>query len=569
MKIVLFAKGDRRLPSARTRAWMLSDYLVSEGYDSSCYHVVTRPWWQISLARIREDIRNIQLLLNAQATDVVFLQRTVHQIDFMILVLLRRFLLRRGYVFDFDDAIFLEKGRGDLKARIMLRFADAVFCSSEFLKKYADKYNKNVHIISAALDTKNVYTVRNDDSRSEVVIGWTGTPVHLENMKLLVPALTRLAAENAPIRLELLGGGEEIAALFREIPNLKLVEHSFPPSALIWTKPREVADYLKNFDIGVMPLQPTEWNKGKDAWKAKEYMACGVAAAVSAWGENPLLIKDGDNGVLVDEGEWYEKLKRLIEGVEFRKGVAARGRTYIEREYSYDVLTKKMLTVIQKGMHNDRDRSQVRKSPFARIRFAILSALYRIPLTKRFAEQRLPMHRKGYRAYWVSEEGAPYRQSTFQRQHKEGSSPLIANPTYDEIRAVINAHQPNTVFEIGCGWGRILEALADSFEVSGCDVSKDLLKKVPSHINAIQMDIVYPSEEWIESNKSSWDVVIAHALFMYFYNQPDDMRRAMKHAEYIARDKVIVWEWPHICEKMKEVYPSPKFEYHKKQYVEE
>ncbi len=326
---------------------MLADYLVNTGHDAVCYHVKTRPWWEVSVARIRENWRNARLLLAASRADIVFLQRTVHQLDFIVLVLLRRFILGRGYVFDFDDAIFLEKGASGTKVPLMLRYADTVFTSSDSLKEYADRYNKHVYIVSAALDTDKVYTRRTELDRDVVVIGWTGTPVHLENMMLVVPALTRLAAEAAPIQMELLGGGDDIAALFKSVPHLKLVAHSFPPSAAIWTDTKEVVKYLHNFDIGLMPLQPTEWNKGKDAWKAKEYMACSIAAAVSAWGENPKVIREGENGVLVDDDEWYYKLKHLVEDEAYRKRIAQGGRDYIEKFYSYKALTGQMLSRIQ------------------------------------------------------------------------------------------------------------------------------------------------------------------------------------------------------------------------------
>jgi glycosyltransferase involved in cell wall biosynthesis len=343
MRYILFAKGTRNLPSARTRAWMLADYMRSTGLDAQCYHVVTRPWWQISVARIKEDWRNARLLLGARRGDTVFLQRTVHQLDFMLLVFMRRFILGRGYVFDYDDAIYLEKGAAGIKVPLILKFADTVFTSSKALKEYADRYNKHVHLVSAAFDIDNVYTRREDKQRDYVVIGWTGTPAHFENMKLVVPALTRFAAEGASIAVEILGGGDDIAALFKPIPHLRLTVHSFLPSAPIWADTKKVIPYLHNFDIGLMPLQPTEWNKGKDAWKAKEYMACGIAAAVSDWGENPLVITEGKNGVLVKDDEWYEKLKRLVDDAPYRRHVAQGGREYIEHNYSYQALTSKML----------------------------------------------------------------------------------------------------------------------------------------------------------------------------------------------------------------------------------
>ena len=44
-----------------------------------------------------------------------------------------------------------------------------------------------------------------------------------------------------------------------------------------------------------------------------------------------------------------------------------------------------------------------------------------------------PPQRDYYRD-WISDEGKIYRQKVCERQKKDGSKPLVANPTMDEIR---------------------------------------------------------------------------------------------------------------------------------------
>lgn len=349
MKVVFFVKGDRRLPSARTRAYLVSDYLKAHGHDSTTYQVHTRPWWSLSPARFKELIRNISLLWSLKKGDLVFLQRTVHQIDFLLLVILRKLLTGRGYAFDFDDAIFLEKGHSDFKARMIIRYADVVFAGSQFLKEYAERFNKNSYLFTTALDTEHIFTPRSDTAeRKEIVIGWTGTPSHYENMKLVVSALTRLVSEQYPIRLFLLGGGPRIPELFQSIPDLKLTALPLLPSDTLWTRPQEIAAYLREFDIGLYPLQKTEWNKGKDLHKGKEYMACGVAIAVSNWGENPLLITDGVEGLLIDDDGWYDALHKLVTDAVYRKALAQHGREWVDRECSFRVHVPRMLDLMEK-----------------------------------------------------------------------------------------------------------------------------------------------------------------------------------------------------------------------------
>ena len=349
MKILFFTKGDRRLPSARTRAFLVSDYLKKSGMDSQAHQVKTRAWWNVSFGRIRELIRNSSLLMSLKKGDLVFLQRTVHQIDFLFLILIRKIVFRRGYAFDFDDAIFLEKGHADFKARLIITHADVVFAGSHFLKEYAERFNPNVHVFTTVFDTEYVYLPKeHTGERTHVIIGWTGTPVHYDNMQLLVEPLRRLCAEGLSVQLTLVGGGPRIPELFRDIPDLSLSSFPFLPSDTIWSDPKELVRYVQDFDIGVYPLQKTEWNKGKDAHKAKEYMACGVAAVLSDWGENPILLRNGVDAVLVDsEDDWYRELKKLITDPSYRRKFAEAGRSFAETKCSFKVFVPKMLELMK------------------------------------------------------------------------------------------------------------------------------------------------------------------------------------------------------------------------------
>ena len=337
MKIIFFSKGDRRLPSARTRAYLISDYLKTKGYDSTVYQVKTRAWWSLSGARSKELLRNIKVLWSLNKGDLLVLQRTVHQVDFLLLIMIRKYIFRRGYIFDFDDAIFLEKGHAKLKTNWIIRNADLVTPGAVFLKEYAEKLNKHVYLTTTFIDTDNIFfPYKGKRDSDELVIGWTGTPVHYDNMKLLVEPLTRLVNEGHKIRLQLVGGGDRIPTLFKDIPGLKLTTIVHPPSSGIWSEPREVGRYIQNFDIGIYPLQKTEWNKGKDTYKAKEYAGCRVPMIMSNWGENPHIVKDGVDGVLMDEDGWYPALKKMISDPMYREKMADGARNFAVRLCSFD-----------------------------------------------------------------------------------------------------------------------------------------------------------------------------------------------------------------------------------------
>ncbi len=351
MKIVYFAKGTRKLPSSRTRAYFVTDYLKKQGYDAETYHVATRPWWSIAPARFAELFRNIGLLASLKKGDFAVLQRTIHQADFLFLILLRKWLFGRGYAFDFDDAIFMEKGHAHAKQKtdLVVQNADVVFCGAGFLKEYADKLNPHAYVITTSFDTEHMFCPGGPvHSENPLVIGWTGTPVHYDNMSMLVEPLKRLTAEGKKLKLLLVGGGDQIPTLFEGISGLEVEAIHKPPSDPFWIDPAGIVEQLRRFDIGVYPLQKTEWNKGKDTHKAKEFMATGSAVIMSAWGENPRLITNDLQALMVDDDGWYDAFKELIENREHRIALAARGRKWMEDECSFKKYVPYMLGLMQK-----------------------------------------------------------------------------------------------------------------------------------------------------------------------------------------------------------------------------
>lgn len=166
-----------------------------------------------------------------------------------------------------------------------------------------------------------------------------------------------------------------------------------------------------------------------------------------------------------------------------------------------------------------------------------------------FLTSRLPHYKRGYEHYWMGEAGKDYRLSAFNRQQD-----LATNPTFEEMREAIDYYNPDTVLEIGCGWGRVLDALSPYFNIEGYDVSDDLLALVPPHLAASKFDLVR------DVPQRTWDVVIATRVFMYFADHPEDMKKAVAAADAFAVNKVIVWEWPHVIEEMKP-YATNKFEF--------
>lgn len=184
-------------------------------------------------------------------------------------------------------------------------------------------------------------------------------------------------------------------------------------------------------------------------------------------------------------------------------------------------------------------------------------------ISPRLFDKYLPVYRKSYDQYWSGTVAEKYREGVYARQKKDGTKPLTENPTVTEIRMAFDRYQPKSVLEVGCGWGRLLEELTPFYTIEGCDLSEEYLQRIPDGTRVFRCDIVR------EEPPGRWDIVFTRAVMQYFVNDDSTLRNAMEHMEKVANKKVIVWEWKHVCERMKEVYPSDTFEYYVMKYKDE
>lgn len=336
------------LGSSRARVYIVSDKLNEMGVNSQVTRVIMRPWWNLSAERLKDFVKNFRILFSAGKDDVIYLHKTISQLDFILLVLLFRIFFGKKYYFDFDDAIFLYSQKVALKTKYLCRFAEDVIVASHFLLEYASKVNQNSFIVPMSIDTGAYLTKNYETVNSEFVVGWVGNGLaHYTNLQFLATVFKRTLSKGIKFSFVLLGtrGSKKIRNLFDSINGL----HVSYPDEVNWSYSKNI-EIMRTFDVGVVPLVNDDWHKGKCAFKAIEYMACGVPTIASAVGENNYLIKDGVNGFLAeDENEWFLKLKKLIQDKDLRDKLGKNGRETIENKYSYKMNIPLLLAVIAKS----------------------------------------------------------------------------------------------------------------------------------------------------------------------------------------------------------------------------
>ena len=242
-------------------------------------------------------------------------------------------LLRRvnpNIAFDFDDAVFLLAPKA---AQTLTRSSRVVAAGSHFNLEYAQRWNSRCVFLPTPVPADRFDNVRVNKPSSPIVIGWVGSFSTLQYLELVVRVLDRVARQHSDVVLRVIGCGNRP----ERVPSFSQIKCEIVP----WIPYTEVPTAVSRFDIGIMPLARTDWEKGKCVLKALEYMAAGVPPVVSRFGENVYAISDGVDGFLADsEDEWVEKILRLVEcsGLRAEMGAAAR-RTVLAR-FSTEVCSK-------------------------------------------------------------------------------------------------------------------------------------------------------------------------------------------------------------------------------------
>ena len=116
---------------------------------------------------------------------------------------------------------------------------------------------------------------------------------------------------------------------------------------LPWAEETEVVD-ISAFDVGVMPLEDSPWERGKCGYKLIQYMACGLPVVASPVGVNSSIVSDGENGILAkSSGEWLKALELLLSEPDLRRTLGQAGRRKVEEEFCIQVTAPRLASLLR------------------------------------------------------------------------------------------------------------------------------------------------------------------------------------------------------------------------------
>jgi len=327
-KILILTDGNFDHPSSRIRILQFIPQLESINFRISWIPRISREpssfLGRLNFAILkRYYFLKTRLFVRFGNWDLVFVQRERIEIRFLKHLESKNIPL----IFDFDDSIFLTENKlksESMSTALMVKYANAVIISTPYLAKFCKIIGKESHLIPTSVDGELIKPKTQSRAEKVPVIGWIGSQSTTVVLKQVEDALRRLARE-LKYRLILIGA------------DTSYQPEGIPFEHLPWQLNKE-PEYIGMMDIGIMPLLPIEYSKGKGGYKLYVYMAAGIPVVATPIGINSDIVKEGINGYLAaNPEEWQSKLTTLLQNPNLRHKMGEIGREQFEKEYSTKV----------------------------------------------------------------------------------------------------------------------------------------------------------------------------------------------------------------------------------------
>lgn len=157
-----------------------------------------------------------------------------------------------------------------------------------------------------------------------LTIGWGGSPGHFADWYRWTPVLQRWLDAHPNVRLSVMTN--DFARPFLELP----------PERYLFTPFGSLADYLhfvRGLDIGLAPLLPTGYNRGRSDVKFLEYASQGVPGIYADLEPYRDTIQPGELGLLYrTEAEFVQCLDQLTADAGLRRKIREQAHAYVCRE---------------------------------------------------------------------------------------------------------------------------------------------------------------------------------------------------------------------------------------------
>lgn len=284
---------------------------------------------------VRKDAIDGSVLARATEADVLFNQKCL----FRYTTAKKLLAGSRRAIFDFDDAIYTRPGKSywlftrlrvHRRLHFWLRKSNAVTVSNHVLASYARKYSNQVEVIPMALDLDE-WSPREPKARDTIAIGWAGAPVNVNLIESLEGVLSHVSRKYPQVKIRIFSG---------QRPRLGC------PFEHVLFRPGREPDFVRDLDIGLLPLLDDEYARGKSPIKAIQYLACGVPVVGNVIGATQEILQPQNSIAVETEKQWAAALESLIQDPERMGAMGEAGRRHVERYHDRKVLGERFHQIL-------------------------------------------------------------------------------------------------------------------------------------------------------------------------------------------------------------------------------
>lgn len=348
MNVTFLTRYGRLGASSRLRCHDLVPYLEAKGISCQTQALFPDPYVEALYAGQRYSMTKVlahyasrfKALRNLPAKTPLLLQ--VEALPFLPYSIERLLLDGHPYLLDCDDAWFhrYDQHRNPLVRCLLGRKIDRLMARSACViagNRYVAERARScgaaaVEVLPTAVKAE-AYQDLPPPNRTPATVGWIGAPQNCAYLLPLVPTLKALQ-EKEGLRLRVVSARR---------PDLGELDFDFEP----WNEASEV-EAIGRFDIGIMPLPDSPWERGKSGFKLIQYMAAGRAAIASPVGENREILADPALGILASgPSEWKTALTALAQSADWRVAMGRAAQVKASAVYDRAVIADRLAALLR------------------------------------------------------------------------------------------------------------------------------------------------------------------------------------------------------------------------------
>ena len=239
-------------------------------------------------------------------------------------------------------------------SKLVFRHADAVAAYSENMKKEIQKISdRDICIITNGVDLQLFENLTREKARNNLqfnkdqkILTFVGTLRPVKGVKYLIQAMDILIKQKTDIRLILVGDGPDREALQRMTEDLKLGNYI---TFIGKVSHEKVPEFMVASDIFVLPSLSEGFGSVN-----LEAFAAGLPIVATKVGGLPEIIKEGENGLLVESKnpkQLAEIILLLLDNPELRNKFSENNKLKV-KNYTWDnvvdVLEKMFIDITNK-----------------------------------------------------------------------------------------------------------------------------------------------------------------------------------------------------------------------------